>query len=26
LITENGGWWNPIRKQKKVEDLFKTSS
>jgi anaerobic selenocysteine-containing dehydrogenase len=26
LITENGGWWNPIRKNKKIEEVFKTSS
>ena len=26
LITKNGGWWNPIRKPKKIEELFKTPS
>lgn len=26
LITENGGWWNPIRKKKKIETLLNTPS
>ncbi len=25
-LLENGGWWNPIRKEKKLTEIFKTPS
>ncbi|RKY95188.1 MAG: hypothetical protein DRQ01_00460 [Ignavibacteriae bacterium] len=26
LITKHGGWWNPIKKEKGIKNIFKTSS